>query len=119
MGGAAFEQGALSVLTWLATERFPVATLPGHLGFMRKFLPLPTAAAGPLNQDYQDRNLIMPPLIVHGMGENGTKIPGQPPTNQLLVLLPALILWPRQSRITLLRTDSRPYPNRVSVGTRL
>ena len=75
-GGAAFEQGALSVLTWLATERFPVATLPGHLGFMHKFLPLPTAASGPLNQDYQDRNLIMPPLIVHGMGENGKKSPG-------------------------------------------
>ena len=72
-GGAAFEQGALSVLTWLATERFPVATLPGHLGFMHKFLPQPTAAAGPLDQNYQDRNLIMPPLMVHGMGENGKK----------------------------------------------
>ncbi len=69
-GGAAFEQGALSVLLWLSTEKYPVATLPGHLGFMHIFLPLPTAAWGSLNQNYTDQNLIVPPLIVHGMGEN-------------------------------------------------
>ncbi len=48
--GASFEQGALSVLVWLAHHQYPVATFPGHLGFMLKRPPVPCAAEAPLDR---------------------------------------------------------------------
>ena len=49
-GGAAFEQGALSVLLWLSNSKYPVAYLPGHMGFMLKSLHLPSASQWSLGE---------------------------------------------------------------------